>query len=60
VILASRLSDAASAGQILVSQRVYAAIDEFVEAEPVSGMQLKGFSQAITAYAVTSLNAPAA
>jgi adenylate cyclase len=55
VILASRLSGAATAGQILVSQRVFAAIDEMVDAEAVEGLQLKGFSHAMTAYAVTSL-----
>lgn len=56
VILASRLSGAAAAGQILVSQRVFAAIEELAEADPVTALQLKGFSQAITAYAVTSLH----
>jgi class 3 adenylate cyclase len=55
VILASRLSGAATAGQILVSQRVLAAVEEFVEADPVADLQLKGFSHAMTAYAVTSL-----
>lgn len=55
VILASRLSGAATAGQILVSQRVLAAIEEQVEAEPVPDLELKGFSHAMTAYAVTSL-----
>jgi class 3 adenylate cyclase len=59
VILASRLSGAATAGQILVSQRVLAAIEEEVEAEPVSNLELKGFSKAMTAYAVTSLRATA-
>ena len=55
VILASRLSGAATAGQILVSQRVFAAIDELVDAEVVEGLQLKGFSHAMTAYAVSSV-----
>ncbi|MGZ8562771.1 MAG: GAF domain-containing protein [Candidatus Limnocylindria bacterium] len=55
VILASRLSDAAAANQILISQRVFAAVDERVEADPVTDLGLKGFSQAITAYAVASL-----
>jgi class 3 adenylate cyclase/putative methionine-R-sulfoxide reductase with GAF domain len=57
VILASRLSDAATANQILISQRVFAAVDELVEADPVTDLGLKGFSQAITAYAVASLKA---
>jgi class 3 adenylate cyclase/putative methionine-R-sulfoxide reductase with GAF domain len=59
VILASRLSDAAAANQILISQRVFAAVDELVEADPVSDLGLKGFSQAITAYAVARLRGAA-
>ena len=60
VILASRLSGAASAGQILVSQRVFAAVEESVEAVPVTELELKGFSHAMTAYAVISVKvAPA-
>jgi adenylate cyclase len=60
VILASRLSGAAKAGQILVSQRVFATVEEAVDADAVEGLELKGFSHAQTAYAVTSLRgAPA-
>jgi len=55
VILASRLSGAATAGQILVSQRVMAAIEDQVEADPVLDLELKGFSHAMTAYSVTAL-----
>jgi class 3 adenylate cyclase len=55
VILASRLSGAAAAGQILISQRVYATIEEAVVAEPVEGLTLKGFSHAMTAFAVASV-----
>jgi class 3 adenylate cyclase len=55
VILASRLSGAATAGQILVSQRVMAAIEDQVEADPVLDLELKGFSHALTAYSVNSL-----
>jgi adenylate cyclase len=60
VILASRLSGAATAGQILVSQRVFATIEESVVAEPVEGLTLKGFSHAMTAFAVESVREPAA
>lgn len=60
VILASRLSGAATEGQILVSQRVFAAVEDHVKAEAVAGLELKGFSHAMTAYAVVSLaGAPA-
>jgi class 3 adenylate cyclase len=55
VILASRLSGAAAAGQILVSQRVMAVIEEQVDADPVPDLELKGFSHAMTAYAVNSV-----
>jgi class 3 adenylate cyclase len=57
VILASRLSDAAKASQILVSQRVFASIEDAVEAEAVPDLDLKGFSHAMTAYAVESVRA---
>ena len=55
VILASRLSGAAAANQILVSQRVYASVEDSVDAEQVADLQLKGFSNAMTAYAVASV-----
>jgi len=60
VILASRLSGAAAAGQILISQRVFATIEEAVVAEPVEGLELKGFSHAMTAFAVDSVREGAA
>ena len=60
VILASRLSGAAAAGQILISQRVFATIEDAVVAEPVEGLELKGFSHAMTAYAVDSVREGAA
>jgi class 3 adenylate cyclase/putative methionine-R-sulfoxide reductase with GAF domain len=45
VILASRLSEAAAAGQILVSQRLFAAVEDQFEAEEVDPLALKGFSR---------------
>jgi class 3 adenylate cyclase/putative methionine-R-sulfoxide reductase with GAF domain len=59
VILASRLSGAAKAGQILVSQRLFAAVEDAVQADAVEGLELKGFSHTMTAYAVVSLREPA-
>jgi class 3 adenylate cyclase len=60
VILASRLSGAAKVGQILVSQRVFASVEDLVEAETVADLELKGFSHVMTAFAVTALrDAPA-
>jgi adenylate cyclase len=52
VILASRLSSAAKAGQILISQRVMAEVEALVEADLVADLELKGFSSATTAYAI--------
>jgi class 3 adenylate cyclase len=60
VILASRLSDAAAAGQILISQRVHAVIEDAVVASAVEALDLKGFSHAMTAFAVDSVREPAA
>src|SRR5215218_2736735 len=53
VILAQRLSDAAAPGEILVSQRTHAAVDEFFPSEPVPELQLKGFSRPVVALRVT-------
>ena len=53
--LASRFSDRAQPGQILISQRVFAAIDDDVEAEPVGEVELKGFGRPVVAYEVRGL-----
>ncbi|MGZ4403905.1 MAG: adenylate/guanylate cyclase domain-containing protein [Gaiellaceae bacterium] len=53
--LAARLSDQAAAGQILLSQRAYAALEEQVEAEPVADLQVKGFARPVQAYALSRL-----
>ncbi len=50
--LASRLCDEAQAGQILIGQRVYAAVVEIVEAESVGELQLKGFLKPVPVYNV--------
>jgi adenylate cyclase len=50
--LASRLCDAAEPGQIVVSQRVLAEVEELVEAKPLGGLQLKGFGKPVEAFAV--------
>ena len=55
VTLASRLSTAAAAGEILISQRLYAMVEDRVMAEPVDELGLKGFTHAVTAYRVTGL-----
>ena len=54
--LASRLSAEAKGGQILVSQRVQALVEDLAVTEPVGALELKGFSRPVTAYNVLSLN----
>jgi len=53
--LASRLCAEAKPGQILIARRVYAAVEELVEAEPVGELSLKGFSRPIPTYDVTAV-----
>lgn len=53
VILASRLSDVAEPGQILVSQRLHAMVDGSVAAAPLpEPLRLKGLSRPVQAFAV--------
>ena len=49
VILASRLSDVAAPGEILIGQRTHAQVDPHVATEPVDELELKGFSRPIVA-----------
>lgn len=53
--LASRLSTQAAAGQVLIGQRVFAAVDEAVETAPAGELDLKGFGRPIAAYEVRGL-----
>jgi adenylate cyclase len=53
VILAQRLSDVAAPGEILVSQRTHAAVEEQYPTEPVPDLQLKGFTRPVVAMRVT-------
>jgi class 3 adenylate cyclase len=55
--LASRLSTRAEAGQTLISQRVFAAVEEVVDAQPVGEIELKGFGRPVAAYEVRALHA---
>jgi adenylate cyclase len=50
--LAARLCSEASAGQTLVDLKTMARIEGCVDAEPVGPLSLKGFSQAIPAFAI--------
>jgi len=53
--LASRLCDEAQAGQILVTQRVYAAVEEIVEVEPLGDLHLKGLTKPTRAFNVVGM-----
>lgn len=57
VILASRLSGEAKGGEILISQRLYAAVEDLVDVEPVRDVTLKGFSRPVSTTNVVGLKA---
>ena len=58
--LASRLADRAYAGQILIAQRLYAEVEDDVEAEPVGEIALAGFRRPVAAFNVLAVREPAA
>jgi adenylate cyclase len=53
--LAFRLCDQARGGQILATQRVYAAVEEFADMEPIGELTLKGFHRPVPAFQVLGL-----
>ena len=53
--LASRLCDEAQTEQVLISQRVFGAVEEMVDVEPMGELALKGLNRHITTYNVLSL-----
>ncbi|MEO7118247.1 MAG: adenylate/guanylate cyclase domain-containing protein [Candidatus Limnocylindrales bacterium] len=55
--LASRLSDHARPGQILINQRVFGVVEDQIEASPVGEIELKGFVRPVAAYEVRGLRA---
>ena len=50
--LAARLCSEAQDGQILISQRVYTAVEELVRAEPAGELSLKGFHKPVPTFNV--------
>ncbi len=50
--LASRLSDEAGPGQILMSARAFAAAEDQVDAERIPDLKLKGFAKPVMAFSV--------
>ena len=53
--LAARLCGEADAGQVLVSQRVFSAVEDLAVGEPVGALTLKGFSRPIRAFGVSGM-----
>ena len=53
--LAARLCGEAAGGQVLVSQRVHASVEAWVEAEVPQSLSLKGFSRPVAAYPIVAL-----
>jgi class 3 adenylate cyclase len=45
----------APAGQILLSQRAYAAVEDLVHVEPAGALTLKGFSRPEPAFSVVAV-----
>ncbi len=52
--LASRLCDEARPGQIVINQRAFSAVEQWVEAAPVGELSLKGFNRPIAAHEILS------
>ena len=50
--LASRLCDAAEPGQIVVSRRVLAEVEDMIEVQPLGALALKGFGKPVESFAV--------
>ena len=58
--LASRLSDQAKAGQILLSQRTLSTVGDRAVTRPVGELQLKGFHRSVPAYELLAWRRPEA
>jgi class 3 adenylate cyclase/CheY-like chemotaxis protein len=56
VNLAARLCDEARDGQILVTQRVCAALEGVLEVEPLTDLSLKGFARPVPAFNVLGVH----
>jgi adenylate cyclase len=53
--LAARLCGEAEGSQILINQRVYAAVEAVVIAEPIGDLALKGFGRPVPAFSIREL-----
>jgi DNA-binding response OmpR family regulator len=57
--LASRLADEAGAGQLLITQRLHAEVEDDVDVEPMGELTLKGFRSPVPAFSVIAVREPA-
>ncbi len=55
--LASRLCDQAQNGQILITQRIYAEVEDLAQVEPIGELTFKGFHKPVPAFQVLGMNA---
>jgi adenylate cyclase len=58
--LAFRLCTEAAGDQILISQRIHAAVADLVNANEIGPLQLKGFHRPVPAYEIVELKQPSA
>jgi PAS domain S-box-containing protein len=58
VNMASRLGNAAAAGQILISLRVFAEVEDVIDAEPAGEFEMKGFHGPQQVFNVIGVKAP--
>jgi class 3 adenylate cyclase/CheY-like chemotaxis protein len=56
--LATRLCQQAQPGQILVSQRLYSAVEPLIEAEPLGELSFEGFYRPLQVYNIRRLREP--
>jgi class 3 adenylate cyclase len=56
--LAARLADEATGGQILITQRLHAEVEDEVDVEPVGEFSLKGFRRPVAAFDVVAVREP--
>ena len=57
--LAARLCGEAKAGEILISQRLLAGVEDLIDSEPVGELSLKGFHRPVAAFRVLGLKGAA-
>jgi PAS domain S-box-containing protein len=60
VNMASRLGNAAAVGQILISLRVFAEVEDVIDAEPAGELEMKGFHGPQQVFNVIGVKAPRA